>query len=502
MADPATITAIAKAAAAALSDERMRKTIGWTVAAVLSPLILMIVLICSLLSGTANHNNTAVELCFHGGAIPGSMPADYREYIGDMRQSFTLIDSAIATVNAQMEDGDSLDAYRVKAIFYSLFFGAESPSRLEHRKYVDCFVAYEERTRTVENEDGTTSEETYTVAVPITSLPAIYNNIRSLFGEAITYEDQANASEIYYRALYGTAAPIESDDSAMWEDWIPDQLGGFFSDLPAGETGVEAVRLGLSRLGDPYSQEKRGQGSYTDCSYLVQWVYKKLGINLPGTAAAQGKYCVDNGLTISKSSLAPGDLVFWSHKPNGRFMNITHVGIYAGDGKVVDASSSKGRVVYRDLFDSDKQVLYARPYAETKKDSADGFISPLGKGWRAIVTSEFGGRTDPLTGKWVGHSGLDLGAAKGTSIRSAKAGTVKTVVYGSTGYGYYLTIDHGNGMVTLYGHCSQILVREGQTVKAGETIAKVGSTGRSTGNHLHFEVRINGSAKNPRNYLP
>ena len=119
-----------------------------------------------------------------------------------------------------------------------------------------------------------------------------------------------------------------------------------------------------------------------------------------------------------------------------------------------------------------------------------------------MVTSEFGGRTDPLTGKWVGHSGLDLGAAKGTSIRSAKAGTVKTVVYGSTGYGYYLTIDHGNGMVTLYGHCSQILVREGQTVKAGETIAKVGSTGRSTGNHLHFEVRINGSEKNPRNYLP
>ena len=502
MADPATITAAAKAAATVLSDERIRKTIGWTIAAILSPLIFTIVLICSLLSGTANHNNTAVELCFHGGTIPGSMPVNYREYIGDMRNSFTLIDSAISTVNAQMEDGDSLDAYRVKAIFYSLFFGAESPSRLEHRKYVDCFVAYEERTRTVENEDGTTSEETYTVAVPITSLPAIYNNIRTLFGEAITYEDQANASEIYYRALYGTAAPIESDDSAMWEDWIPDQLDGFFSDLPAGETGVEAVRLGLSRLGDPYSQEKRGQGSYTDCSYLVQWVYKKLGINLPGTAAAQGKYCVDNGLTISKSSLAPGDLVFWSHKPNGRFMNITHVGIYAGDGKVVDASSSKGRVVYRDLFDSDKQVLYARPYAETKKASADGFISPLGRGWRAMVTSEFGGRTDPLTGKWVGHSGLDLGAANGTSIRSAKAGTVKTVVYGSTGYGYYLTIDHGGGMVTLYGHCSQILVREGQTVKAGETVAKVGSTGRSTGNHLHFEVRINGSAKNPRNYLP
>ena len=183
MADPATITAVAKAAVAVLSDERIRKTIGWVIAAVLSPLILIIVLVCSLLSGTTNHNNTAVELCFHGGVIPASMPAEYREYIGDMRQSFTLIDGAIANVNAEMEDGDSLDDYRVKAIFYSLFFGAASPSRLEHRRYVNCFVTYEERTRTVENGDGTTSEETYTVAVPIASLPTVYNNIPRCWAE-------------------------------------------------------------------------------------------------------------------------------------------------------------------------------------------------------------------------------------------------------------------------------------------------------------------------------
>ncbi len=117
MADPATITAASKAAAAVLLDERTRKTIGWIIAAILSPLILIIVLVCALLSGTADHNNTAVDLCFHGGVIPGSMPADYREYIGDMRQSFTLIDGAIATVSADMEDSSSLDSVRVKAIF-------------------------------------------------------------------------------------------------------------------------------------------------------------------------------------------------------------------------------------------------------------------------------------------------------------------------------------------------------------------------------------------------
>ena len=68
-------------------------------------------------------------------------------------------------------------------------------------------------------------------------------------------------------------------------------------------------------------------------------------------------------------------------------MNITHVGIYAGDGKVVDASSSKGQVVYRDLFDSGKQVLYARPYAEAPEGSASGLISPLGKSWRSMTIS-------------------------------------------------------------------------------------------------------------------
>lgn len=364
MADPATLTAMAKAAVAVLSDERTRKTVGWAIVAILSPFILIIVLVCSLLFGTTNHNNTAVELCFHGGVIPGSMPADYREYIGDMRQSFTLIDGAIIAVNAEMKDSDSLDDCRVKAIFYSLFFGAESPSRLEHRKFVDCFVTYEERTRIVENDDGTISEETYTVPVPINSLPEIYNNIRELFERTITYEDQANANEIYYRALYGIGAPMENDDSTMWEDWTPERLNEVLSDLPAGETGSKAVELALSRLGHPYSQAKRGQGNYTDCSYLVLWTYRQLGIILPSTAAAQGKYCVDNRLTVSKANLAPGDLVFWSHNPNGRYLNITHVGVYAGDGKVVDASYGKGKVVYRDLFDSKQQVLYGRPYGK------------------------------------------------------------------------------------------------------------------------------------------
>jgi hypothetical protein len=103
----------------------------------------------------------------------------------------------------------------------------------------------------VTDEEGNETEETYIVAVPLESLPEIYRNLESMLGRSITYENQANASEIYYRALYGTAAPGEGDGFDMWGDWSPEQLQDLYYNLPVGETGAEAVRLALSRLGDP-----------------------------------------------------------------------------------------------------------------------------------------------------------------------------------------------------------------------------------------------------------
>lgn len=120
------------------------------------------------------------------------------------------------------------------------------------------------------------------------------------------------------------------------------------------------VDSALTRLGDPYSQPKAGQDDYTDCSYLTRWCYRELGIELPRTAAAQAKYCLDNGMTIDKSELQPGDLIFFSLQKNGRFMDVSHVAIYAGEGMMVDASSNYGQVVYRPVFDGG-QVLYGRP---------------------------------------------------------------------------------------------------------------------------------------------
>ena len=138
--------------------------------------------------------------------------------------------------------------------------------------------------------------------------------------------------------------------------------------LIPGETGNQAVRLALTKLDTPYSQEHRNQEGYFDCSSFTYWVYSQLGIYLQhggsNTAAAQGRYITENNLAISYDSLAPGDLIFYSFEVNNRYLNISHVAIYAGNGYVVDASFSKKKVVYRPIYSTGSIVLCGRPYTE------------------------------------------------------------------------------------------------------------------------------------------
>ena len=121
------------------------------------------------------------------------------------------------------------------------------------------------------------------------------------------------------------------------------------------------------------------------------------------------------------------------------------------------------------------------------------------------ITSQFGHRVDPITGEVSSHTGTDIACAEGTPILAAADGIV-TVANGldswGGSYGYYIQIDHGGGLETLYAHCSSICVTTGQQVQAGQVIGYVGHTGRATGSHLHFEVRANGNRVNPlQNFL-
>ncbi len=116
------------------------------------------------------------------------------------------------------------------------------------------------------------------------------------------------------------------------------------------------------------------------------------------------------------------------------------------------------------------------------------------------TSSTFGNRKDPFTGRLAFHSGIDYAAPRDSTVLSAGAGTVSFVGQIS-GYGNVVEIDHGNGLITRYGHLNSFIAKEGQRVSTGTPIARVGSTGRSTGPHLHFEVRRSDTAVDPARYL-
>lgn len=146
-------------------------------------------------------------------------------------------------------------------------------------------------------------------------------------------------------------------------------------------------------------------------------------------------------------------------------------------------------------------LIRSREQARASRSAADpgpdGRISGAGLSWplRGSVTSGFGPRWGRL------HAGIDIGAGSGTPIRAAKGGEV--IFAGSmSGYGNCVIIDHGGGLTTLYAHQSRLGTNDGASVGQGEVIGYVGSTGHSTGPHLHFETRVSGSPQNPRRYLP
>lgn len=141
--------------------------------------------------------------------------------------------------------------------------------------------------------------------------------------------------------------------------------------------------------------------------------------------------------------------------------------------------------------------------------SPDGTRAPTGTlQWplpvAGTITSQFGHRVDPITGEVSSHTGTDIACAEGTPILAAADGTVTVAnsldSWGGS-YGYYIQIDHGGGLETLYAHCSSICVTTDQQVQAGQVIGYVGHTGRATGNHLHLEVHVNGSRTDAMRYF-
>lgn len=137
-------------------------------------------------------------------------------------------------------------------------------------------------------------------------------------------------------------------------------------------------------------------------------------------------------------------------------------------------------------------------------------MDPNSKGWvwpvpysNSYVTSPFGYRNDPISGRYKFHAGIDISMpnAMGKKLVAVKSGTVIRTVRSNSGYGNYVMVDHGGGYVSLYAHCKSLAVSNGQRVAQGQVIAYIGTSGYSTGPHVHFEIRKNGEKVNPANYV-
>ena len=200
-------------------------------------------------------------------------------------------------------------------------------------------------------------------------------------------------------------------------------------------------------------------------------------------------YKLDEAVYIRPQIMYEGDVIIYKDE-NGNYSN---AGIYVGNSRIVHMTEN-GAVMSFYNFEEAAVLLRFAGHTES------GMLWPLPGYTRANISSEFApNRINPVTGVNESHNGTDIAAPTGTQVVAAKAGTVIEANY-NNGAGYHIVIDHGDGVKTYYFHSSQLIANEGDEVKAGDVIMLVGSTGQSTGPHLHFGITINGEWVNAMDY--
>jgi len=183
---------------------------------------------------------------------------------------------------------------------------------------------------------------------------------------------------------------------------------------------------------------------------------------------------------------------------------------------LIDASEDLQEELMAEIAQAEKDLkaaeyqewlaTYVPPTTWPSDDTRPSDDAPSSSGWVCPVpyytlTSPFGMRVHPISGKWKMHNGVDMAAAQGTPIYAAKSGKVTVTSFQAGGAGYYVSINHGDGFSSVYMHMTHYIVSPGQYVTAGQVIGYVGSTGGSTGPHLHFGISYNGKYVNPMNYI-
>ena len=214
-----------------------------------------------------------------------------------------------------------------------------------------CSYTITSRTDTETDEEGNTT--TTTVKEVNVELKSCYDMV-SIYG--FNDKEQEVLAMLGYTGGGGGGDPGEGISPEQYQAIV---------DAISDENGRKVVAFALSKVGYPYSQAYRDSGNYYDCSSLAYYAWRSAGVSImyegSNTAASEGKLCYDNNLLVNYDEMQPGDLIFYSYDRNGRFMNITHVAIYVGNGKVVEAANARLGVVYRPVQGRSSIVFIGRP---------------------------------------------------------------------------------------------------------------------------------------------
>ena len=379
---------LARLALLTFSGEDGRRTLGWIVAAALSPLILIVAFLCALGSGEADHNTNMVQACFYGVALSEDTPRELRRHVNEMRDAFSLLDSAIYTANAQMENGDSLDSIRIKAVFLALCFGEDAPSRRAANRFVDCFYTTEEAVRIVELEDkegeGVIKIEEHYLRAKSVPLSEAYSRVEALLGRTITDEDYDNIAHIY-TMIVGDMGDVRYDGPYSY-------IGGPFDpawNLPAAAADPNKTAAGLvAYVTNAYEsgwgyvwgtfgnvltygafqakleQYPEGVGNYADF-ILQNWIGRRTA-DCVGLIKSYSWYDPETENIVYGSHGMPdigADGMYYAAAESGTIDTIPeipglavwhsgHIGVYIGNGEVIQAMGTRYGVVKTALGDS------------------------------------------------------------------------------------------------------------------------------------------------------
>ena len=342
-------------------------------------------------------------------------------------------------------------------------------------------------------------------------------------GDCKSYKEGDLHIELLYKDGFINPEWIITRDMTGFDDPISGNNGVYCggdatSNVSNSAVVNNAITIAKQKIGKPYVWGATGPDSF-DCSGFMYYILKESGVQ-GERKTAKGYY--EASTEVSRDQIQPGDFVFWHDLAGNKHSSVYHIGLYIGNDEVIDCSPDHSGVGLRNLSslqDSSKKRFTFGRYSSfvgstvsTGSASASGcvtssdllnadesnFIWPVPSASR--VSSTYGNRIHPVTGKSSFHQGIDIPASKGEDIVASKGGTVSfSGVNGS--YGNLVIIDHGDGTSTRYAHNSVNTVSKGDKVTQGQVIAKIGSTGRSTGPHLHFEVRVGNDHKNPLDYV-